>query len=403
MEGQGIPQDPDQLSGKTFLELGLSASVVDRLRDLKFVAPTKIQTEVIPPALAGIDIVGLAETGSGKTAAFGLPLVEKHAGKGILKGLILCPTREIALQTETFLGGFRESAGLKTVCLIGGVKIGPQFDRLKKRPEIIVATPGRLLDHLERRTVNLKNLENLVMDEADHMLDLGFLPQIQAVLQAVPRERQTMMFSATLPPAIERLAQRFMKDPKVVDLRPEGAAEGITHELYLVDDKNKKPCLLALANEEKGSVLVFIRRKMDADWACRQLELEGHPVERIHSGRSQSQRVAALQGFRSGEHKVLVATDIAARGLDIPRIGHIVNFDIPQTVEDYIHRAGRTARGSAVGVVSTIATWQDKAMLREIEVALGQELPRCVAAGVEPYKELNLGSGGRNRRRRRML
>lgn len=403
MEGHGIPQDPAQLTDRTFLDLGLSESVVRRLRALKFIAPTRIQAEVIPAALAGVDIVGLAETGSGKTAAFGLPLVEKHAGKGQLKGLILCPTREIALQTETFLGGFRESAGLRAVCLIGGVKIGPQIDRLKKRPDVVVATPGRLLDHLERRTVSLKNLQSLVMDEADHMLDLGFLPQIQAVLKAVPRERQTLMFSATLPAAIERLAQRFMKDPKMVDLRPEGAADGITHELYMVDDKNKKPCLLALAKEEKGSVLVFIRRKMDADWACRQLELEGHPVVRIHSGRSQSQRVAALQGFRRGEHKVLVATDIAARGLDIPRIGHIVNFDTPQTVEDYIHRAGRTARGSAKGVVSTIATWQDKAMLREIEAALGQELPRCVAAGVEPYQELNPGRGGRNRRRRRML
>ena len=171
----------------------------------------------------------------------------------------------------------------------------------------------------------------------------------------------------------------------------------------MVEDKNKKPCLLALAEEERSSMLVFIRRKMDADWACRQLELEGHPVERIHSGRSQSQRVAALRGFRIGEHKVLVATDIAARGLDIPRIGHIVNFDTPQTVEDYIHRAGRTARGSAKGVVSTIATWQDKAMLREIEAALGQELPRCSAPGVEPYQELNLGTRGRNRRRRRLL
>jgi ATP-dependent RNA helicase RhlE len=400
MEGRGIPQAPDQLSGKSFLDLGLSENVVDRLRSLNFISPTRIQTEVIPSALAGLDIVGLAETGSGKTAAFGLPLVEKHGGKGALKGLILCPTREIALQTEVFLGGFRESSRLKTVCLIGGVKIGPQIDRLKKRPEIVVATPGRLLDHLERRTVSLKQLENLVMDEADHMLDLGFLPQIQAVLKAVPKDRQTMMFSATLPPAIERLAQRFMKSPEIVDLRPDGAAAaGITHELYMVDDKNKKPCLLALAMQERGSLLVFIRRKMDADWASRQLELEGHPVERIHSGRSQSQRVAALRGFREGEHKVLVATDIAARGLDIPRIGHIVNFDIPQTVEDYIHRAGRTARGSAQGVVSTIATWQDKAMLRDIEAVLGYELPRCTAQGVEPYKELNLGGSGRRRRR----
>jgi ATP-dependent RNA helicase RhlE len=197
------------------------------------------------------------------------------------------------------------------------------------------------------------------------------------------------MFSATMPPPIERLAQQFMADPVRVDITPEGkAAQGISHRLYLVEPEDKKACLLALLHQELGSTLVFIRRKTDAEWLSGLLEREGHPVERIHSNLSQSQRVQALQGFREGEHRILVATDIAARGLDIPRVRHIVNFDVPETVEDYIHRAGRTARGTATGIVSTIATWMDKALIREIESTLGEDLPRCTVPGVEPYVEM---------------
>ncbi|MDH3404932.1 MAG: DEAD/DEAH box helicase, partial [Acidobacteriota bacterium] len=280
------------------------------------------------------------------------------------------------------------------------VRIGPQFDALRGEPDLIVATPGRLLDHVERKTAKLQGICDLVLDEADHMLDLGFLPQIRRVLQALPEKRRTMMFSATLPPPIEGLVARFMRDPVRIDLLPAGrAAEGIDHRLYLVEEKDKKQCLISLLAGDEGSTLVFLRRKIDAEWACRQLEIEGHPVERIHSDRSQSQRTAALDGFREGEHRVLVATDVAARGIDIPRIEHIINFNPPQTVEDYIHRAGRTARGKLLGRVSTIATWRDRAMIAQIEAALGKKLERHEAPGVAAYEEVSPSRRGRIRRR----
>ncbi|MEJ2085297.1 MAG: DEAD/DEAH box helicase [Acidobacteriota bacterium] len=399
----GVPQDPSS-SDLSFSDLGLSDAIVQSLNGIGFEHPTPIQTQVIPVAMVGTDVVGLAQTGSGKTAAFGLPMAERLMhGKGV-RGLILCPTREIALQTRSFLDVVGKDHELRTACLIGGVKYGPQLKDLGRHPDIVVATPGRLWDHFERKNVRLDRIEMLVLDEADHMLDLGFLPQIRRILGALPTERQTLMFSATMPETIERLSSQFMQSPTVVDLRPETrTAEGIEHRLYLVEPENQRACLVALAAEEPGSMLVFLRRKVDADWACRQLELEGHPVEKIHSGRTQRQRVAALQGLRQGEHRILLATDIAARGIDIPIIEHIVNFGMPDTVEDYIHRAGRTARGAMSGTVSTIATWQDKEAIRSVEKAIGESLPRCVAEGVEPYVERKTTIRGRKKVRRRLL
>jgi ATP-dependent RNA helicase RhlE len=398
-----IPQHTLTHHEKSFSALGLAPSTVEILEGCGFEHPTPIQAEIIPLALRGDDAIGLAETGSGKTAAFVLPMVERLSrGRGV-RGLVVCPTREIALQNQAFAELFTRDSRLASVCLIGGVRIGPQIDRLRKRPELVVATPGRLLDHLERGNVRLDEVEMLVLDEADHMLDLGFLPQIQRILRAVPEKRQTLMFSATMPAPIERLAQRFMGEPTRVDLRPETrAAAGIEHRLYMVEEADKKRCLLALVAEEPGAALVFVRRKIDADWASRQLELEGHPVERIHSDRSQSQREAALSGLRQGEHRILVATDIAARGIDIPILEHIINFNVPESVEDYIHRAGRTARGSAAGTVSTIATWRDKEQIRAIEQVLCTELPRLEAPGVSPYVEPRGTVRGRERVRRRL-
>jgi ATP-dependent RNA helicase RhlE len=389
MQTLAIPQHPVETTDKDFESLGLSQSILRCIRLVGFEHPTPIQAAVIPAALTGRDLIGLAETGSGKTAAFTLPIAERLARDPRGKGLILSPTREIALQTQAFLDAFGGDYGLKSVCLIGGVKMGPQLQGLRRRPHVIVATPGRLLDHLEQGSARIDQTDVLVLDEADHMLDMGFMPQVHRILQELPEKRQTLMFSATMPPPIERLAQQFMKDPMRIDITPEGkAAAGISHRLYLVEPENKKACLLALLHQELGSTLVFIRRKSDAEWLQGVLEREGHPVERIHSNLSQGQRVQALQGFRQGEHRILVATDIAARGLDIPRVGHIINFDMPETVEDYIHRAGRTARGNATGIVSTIGTWMDKAIIREIETTLGEDLPRCTVPGVPPYVEM---------------
>ena len=399
----GVPRDPST-ENVSFTDLGLSPPIVDSLKTVGFDHPTPIQAKVIPIALESSDVIGLAQTGSGKTAAFGLPMAERLIhGKGV-RGLILCPTREIALQTRAFLDVVGKDHELRTACLIGGVKYGPQLKDLSQGPDIVVATPGRLWDHVERKNVRLDKIEILVLDEADHMLDLGFLPQIRRILQVLPAKRQTLMFSATMPSTIERLSNQFMRSPVVADLRPANrAAEGIEHRLYLVEPEDQRACLLALSAEEPGSMLVFLRRKVDADWACRQLELEGHPVEKIHSGRTQSQRVAALQGLRQGEHRILLATDIAARGIDIPIIEHIVNFGMPDTVEDYIHRAGRTARGSMSGTVSSIATWQDKEAIRSVEKAIGKELPRCTAEGVKPYVERKTTIRGRKKIRRRLL
>jgi ATP-dependent RNA helicase RhlE len=389
MQSLAIPQHPVETTEKDFDSLGLSPSILRCVRLVGFEHPTPIQAAVIPAALSGRDLIGLAETGSGKTAAFTLPITERLAHDPKARALIVSPTREIALQTQAFLDAFGGDYGLKTVCLIGGVKMGPQHTGLRRKPHVIVATPGRLLDHVEQGTARLSDFNVLVLDEADHMLDMGFMPQVNRILQELPKKRQTLMFSATMPPPIERISQQFMNDPLRIDITPEGkAAHGISHRLYMVETENKKACLLALLHQELGSTLVFIRRKSDAEWLQGVLLREGHPVERIHSNLSQGQRTQALQGFREGEHRILVATDIASRGLDIPRVGHIINFEMPETVEDYIHRAGRTARGNATGIVSTIATWVDKMMVKEIEATLGETLPRCTVPGVPPYVEM---------------
>ncbi len=384
-----LPQHPVPESDLTFDDLGLAPELRRAVAELGFVRPTPIQAAIVPIAISGRDVIGLAETGSGKTAAFALPMVQRlERGKGIT-GLVLSPTREITLQTKTFLDYFGASRHLRAISLIGGLNIRHQMDELKKRPDIVVATPGRLLDHLERGTVKLDQVRELVLDEADHMLDMGFLPQINAVLENLPKKRHTMMFSATMPAEVERLTRRFLDDPVRVDITPPGrTAAGITHRLYLLDVDNKKPCILSLLNQELGATLVFVRRRSDAEWLYKALKREGHPVERLHADLSQKERLEALSSFREGHHRILVATDVAARGIDVTAIRHVVNYDIPETVEDYIHRAGRTARGTATGLVSTIASWMDKEMIKEIERGIGQPLPRCATPGVEQYVEL---------------
>jgi ATP-dependent RNA helicase RhlE len=394
-----IPQHPVATTDKTFADLGLSPEIIATIDEIGFEHPTPIQAAVIPTALQQLDVIGLAQTGSGKTAAFSLPIAQRLTHGAGVRGLILSPTREIALQTKAFLDLFGKNHDLSTACIIGGVKMRPQLDALKQKPDIIVATPGRLLDHVQRRSVSLDKIEVLVLDEADHMLDLGFLPQMREILKRLPRERHTMMFSATMPDSIEMIARDFMRDPVRIDITPVGAAEGITHRLYLVKLEDKRNALIALLAQELGSTLVFTRRKIDAEWLYSVLHRQGHPVTRIHADQSQGKRVKALDTFRAGEHRILVATDIAGRGIDVPGIEHVINFDIPENVEDYIHRAGRTARGDAKGIVSTIATWQDIPMVRKIEEELGEKIPRCAVAGVEAWEESERKPVSRERRR----
>ena len=360
-----IPQHPVATTDTTFRNLGLADEIVRTVEEIGFTHPTPIQAAVIPTALAGRDVIGLAQTGSGKTAAFVLPMAQRFVhGRGV-RGLILAPTREIAMQTKAFLEIFGRQHELKAACLIGGVRMGPQLDALHGKPDVVVATPGRLLDHVRRGAVSLDHIEVLVLDEADHMLDLGFLPQIRDILRRLPRQRHTMMFSATMPDSIEMIARDFKIDPVRIDITPEGgAAEGITHRVYVVKEEDKRKCLLALLHQELGSTLVFTRRKVDAEWLYHILDRQGHPVARIHSDQSQNKRVSALQTFREGQHRILVATDIAGRGIDVPGIEQVINFDIPENVEDYVHRGGRTARGAAKGAVSPIATWQDLPLVR---------------------------------------
>ena len=383
-----IPHHPVPETDCYFDALGLSEPILACINQVGFTHPTPIQQAVIPIALTGQDVIGLAQTGSGKTAAFVLPLAERLTHGSGVRGLILSPTREIALQTQAFIDLFGKDHHLQAVCLIGGVKIGPQLRDLKHNPDILVATPGRLVDHLERGTVRLDGIEELVLDEADHMLDLGFLPQIENILRRLPRKRHTMMFSATMPAPIERLAQQFLNKPVRIDILPEGkAAEGITHKLYLVDKDAKGNALIALLKQEPGKTLIFVREKVDAEWLSRELTRDNLPVARIHSNRSQSERVDALESFRDNTHRILIATDIASRGIDVRGIEHVINFDMPETVEDYIHRAGRTARAHTVGCVSTIATWRDKTVIVAVERELGQQLPRNTLPGVKPYVE----------------
>jgi ATP-dependent RNA helicase RhlE len=383
-----LPHHPVPTTQQSFKDLGLSPEILDSIKAVGFEHPTPIQAAVIPAALEKRDLIALAMTGSGKTAAFVIPLVEKLRHGGGVRALIVSPTREIALQTQAFIELFGKNHELTAACLIGGVKMKPQLDALRAKPDIIVATPGRLLDHIERKTVKVDGVEELVLDEADHMLDLGFLPQVRKIVARLPRERRTMMFSATMGGAIEELARTLVRDPIRIDITPKGrTAVGIQHRLYIVAPENKRPALIALLHQELGTTLVFARRKVDAEWLYHILERQGHPVTRIHSDRSQGRRVEALDDFRAGSHRILVATDIAGRGIDVPGIEHVINFDIPESVDDYVHRAGRTARADREGIVSTIATWENLMMVRDIEKSIGQELPRCTVPGVEPWVE----------------
>lgn len=347
-----------------------------------YTEPTPIQSRALPPVMAGKDVMGLAQTGTGKTAAFVLPILNRiSAGKrGVPRALIVAPTRELAEQIHAAVGILGKKTGLRSIAIYGGVAIGPQIQSLGKA-DIIVACPGRLLDHIGRKTVNLSNLEVLVLDEADHMFDMGFLPDIRRILKQVPSKRQTLLFSATMPPEIRRLAGESLTNPVTVQVGVAAPAETVSHALYPVAQHLKTPLLLKLLQQTRtDSVLVFTRTKHRAKRLGEQLSRAGYRTASLQGNLSQNRRQNAINGFRDGTYQVLVATDIAARGIDIANVSHVINYDIPNTADAYIHRIGRTGRAAHTGDAFTLVTNEDAAMVRAIDRVIGSRVERRTLA-----------------------
>jgi ATP-dependent RNA helicase RhlE len=377
---------PSSTAPVTFSDLGLGREVLDAVRDAGYTEPTPIQREAIPLALQGRDLIGLAQTGTGKTAAFTLPIIDRLLhGPHRVRALILTPTRELAVQVEESFRKYGKHSGLKVAPIYGGVSLEPQTKALRKGVDVIVATPGRLLDHLERQNVVFDDLEVLVLDEADRMLDMGFAPQINRVVNEIPNYRQTLLFSATMPPEVEALSRKYLRKPQVVQVgRRSMAASTIAHAVYPVPRARKTELLTELLKRESmESVLIFTRTKHGADRVVRDLQHAGVQATAMHGDKSQGERTRALQDFKRGKIRVLVATDVAQRGLDINGISHVINFDVPQEPEDYVHRIGRTGRAASTGDAYTFMAPDEIAMVRTIERVIGQEIPRISMPGYD--------------------
>jgi ATP-dependent RNA helicase RhlE len=371
----------------SFAELGLSPELQRAVQDAGYDCPTPIQREAIPLALKGRDLMGLAQTGTGKTAAFVLPTIQLlSGGPKRLRALVLVPTRELAVQVHASVEKYGVHSGIEAADIYGGVAIGPQEKALRRGVDFVVATPGRLIDHLERQNVVFDDLEILILDEADRMLDMGFAPQINRIVREIPPYRQTMLFSATMPPEVEALARKYLRKPVVVQVgRRSQAVNTVTHAVYPVPRSRKTSLLLHLLENEVAldSVLIFMRTKHGADKLLGELRQAGVQAEAMHGDRSQAERTRALERFKSGETRVLVATDIAQRGLDIAGISHVVNYDVPQQAEDYVHRIGRTGRAAATGDAYTFMSPDEISMVRLVESVLGQPIPRISVPGYD--------------------
>jgi ATP-dependent RNA helicase RhlE len=378
--------EQDQQSLGTFAEMGMHEAVMQAVRDAGYERPTPIQAEAIPLVMKGRDVMGLAQTGTGKTAAFTLPIVDRLIdGPRRTRVLVLTPTRELCVQVEESVQNYARHADLSVVSVYGGVPVDPQQKALRSGVDIVVATPGRLIDHLERQNVVFDDLEVLVLDEADRMLDMGFAPQINRIVSEIPSYRQTLLFSATMPPEVEALARKYLRKPVVVQVgRRSSVASTVTHAVYPVP-RDRKTALLAQLLKESSldSVLVFTRTKHGADRVVRHLEKEAIEATAMHADKTQPQRTRALQDFKSGKVRVLVATDIAQRGLDISGITHVVNYDVPQQAEDYVHRIGRTGRAAKEGDAFTFMAPDEIAMVRQIERVIGQPIPRISVPGYD--------------------
>ncbi len=362
-----------------FQQFNLNTRLLEGIRKAGYEAPTPIQEAAIPAALRGRDIIGTAQTGTGKTAAFVLPILNKllDGPRGIPRALIVTPTRELAEQIHDVIRDLATGTKLRSVTIYGGVAMGPQVKALHDGAEILIACPGRLLDLYSHRVVKLQNIEVLVLDEGDRMFDMGFLPDIKRIIQAVPAQRQTMLFSATFPPEVEQLAAHSLKNPQRIAMGISRPAYTVAHALYPVPAHLKTALLLKLLNEtEADSVLIFTRTKHRAQRLAQQIERAGHRVTSLHGDRTQGQRQSAMKGFRTGKHQIMVATDIAARGLDVDRISHVINYDMPDTADAYIHRIGRTGRAERSGDAFTLVTPEDNDMIRSLERIMGQPLAR---------------------------
>ncbi len=359
----------------TFDHLGIAPRLLEILHRLQFTIPTPIQQKSIPVALEGKDIIGVAQTGTGKTLAFGIPMIQRLAQvRG--RGLVILPTRELAVQVDETFQKIGRPIGLRTAILIGGASMEMQMRALRKNPHVIIGTPGRILDHLQKKTAPLHDVTVLVLDEADRMLDMGFAPQINEILKAVPKERQTMLFSATMPDDIVRIASRSMKLPVRVEIAPTGSmADRVEQELYVVAKDQKDQLLDKILTQYQGSVLVFTRTKFAAKRVSRTVRSMGHQAVEIHSNRTLAQRREALDGFKSGKYRVLVATDIAARGIDVVGIELVINYDIPEHPEDYVHRIGRTGRAGSTGTAISFASRDQGGAVRDIEKFVRVALP----------------------------
>lgn len=391
----------------SFLELGLVPELVKAVERAGYTTPTPIQGQAIPAALAGGDILGCAQTGTGKTAAFALPILQRLARRRATapRALILTPTRELAAQIGEAFREYGMYLPLKFTVIFGGVGYGPQELALRRGVDVVIATPGRLLDHLQRRTVRFDALEILVLDEADRMLDMGFINDIKRIVAAVPRTRQTMMFSATMPAPIMRLADEMLVRPTKVEVaRSATPLTQVTQIGHPVNHDRKRSLLVhLLQNTAMQRTIVFTRTKHGANNLMEHLERNGYPASALHSNKSQPARIKALQDFRSGKVRVLVATDIASRGIDVPEVSHVVNFDVPNTYEDYVHRIGRTARAGAQGCAVSLISEKDRGLWRDMERAARTSITQQAVVGFEPtaVRSSSADDGDRNGRRGR--
>ncbi len=359
----------------TFNNLGIAPKILDTLKMLGISTPTPIQHKAIPDGLQGKDVIGIAQTGTGKTLAFGIPMMQRLVGRDE-RGLVLVPTRELALQVDEMLAKLGNSLAMRTAVLIGGANMRQQVAAIRRNPHVIIATPGRLIDHLQQGTIRLDKVAILVLDEADRMLDMGFQPQIKKILEVVPKDRQTMLFSATLSGDIAGLATKHMKTPTSIEVAPQGTtAEKVSQEFFIVHREQKIPLLEAVLQKYTGSTLVFARTKHGAKKIMMSVKDMGHRAAEIHGNRSLSQRREALDGFKSGKYRVLVATDIASRGIDVKGIELVVNFDLPMDSADYVHRIGRTARAGAEGHAISFAMPNERGGIRDIERLIRKSVP----------------------------